>query len=807
MKKLLFIFFTAGLIQGFSSCSHKDIPNNALTLIPQPQEMKVGADHFKLTRRAAITLDTSNPQLMGIARYFNNKVTSATGFEIPVEKHGNIEFKLTDDTALGAEGYRLQVKHGDIIITAHQPAGIFYGVQTLLQMLPPEIKNSQKQKGIDWTVPCTDITDKPQFAWRGLMLDVSRHWFTKEEVKKYIDELAEYKMNVFHWHLTDDQGWRLEIKSLPRLTEVGAWRAPRVGQWWQRAPQQPGEETTYGGFYTQEDVKEVLAYAAERYVRVIPEIDVPGHSLAALVAYPDLACMKAPSAVGVGNKFYGEDENTLCVGKDATFEFMDKVLTEVAALFPDEYVHIGGDECFKGFWHKCPRCQARMKAENLKNENELQSYFIHRMESILKEKGKKLIGWDEIIDGGLAPDATVMSWRGMEGGIKSAKAGHHVIMTPTEHCYIDLWQGEPSVEPDTYFMCRLKDSYSFNPVPDSVPAEMILGGQGNLWAESVPTFRHAEYMTWPRGWALAEVLWTGPSKTDWDRFWPRVERHFVRADQAQINYARSMYNAIVTPYYTEDGVLEIKLDSEPGNLDIYYTFDNTDPDNFTPKYEAPLRIPKNATWLRIVTYRDNKPIGKVITLTIKELEKQYARALKEITDKVKSFQADIDLLDQALSQDGLDDDTKALLQSQKRSKVYQQNYQKALKGQVSGVLDKLHGDNYATIDKYLKSCYETGYIGTMYDIAKQGVPIIAPIDQAAAVKAILTDSKIVDGYYNHLGVNYDKLKKTITQEISRGIASGLPYSDIARNINNVSGSGLSNAKRISRTEGSSILLS
>lgn len=275
MKKLLFIFFTAGLIQGFSSCSHKDTPDNALALIPQPQEMKVGTDHFKLTRRAAITLDTSNPQLIGIARYFNNKVAPATGFEIPVEKHGNIEFKLTDNTAFGAEGYRLQVKHGDIIITAHQPAGIFYGIQTLLQMLPPEIKNSQKQKGIDWTVPCTDITDKPQFAWRGLMLDVSRHWFTKEEVKKYIDELAEYKMNVFHWHLTDDQGWRLEIKSLPRLTEVGAWRAPRVGQWWQRAPQQPGEETTYGGFYTQEDVKEVLAYAAERYVRVIPELLYP----------------------------------------------------------------------------------------------------------------------------------------------------------------------------------------------------------------------------------------------------------------------------------------------------------------------------------------------------------------------------------------------------------------------------------------------------------------------------------------------------------------------------------------------------
>lgn len=614
----------ASLLFVFSSCSKNNKAGcpDELALIPVPQEITIGTDCFKLTRNASITLDTSNPELVAIARYFNGKIMPATGFEVPVEKHGKIEFKLVNDEALGAEGYHLLVKHGDVILSANNPAGIFYGVQTLLQMLPPQIKNSQEQKGVEWLIPCADITDKPQFAWRGLMLDVSRHWFTKEEVKKYIDELAEYKMNVFHWHLTDDQGWRLEIKSLPRLTEVGAWRAPRVGQWWQREPQQPGEQATYGGFYTQEDVKEVLAYAAERYVRVIPEIDVPGHGVAALVSYPELACMKAPEAVGVGNKFYGEDENTLCIGKESTFEFMDKVLTEVAVLFPDEYVHIGGDECFKGFWHKCPRCQARMKAENLKNEDELQSYFIHRMESLLKAKGKKLIGWDEIIDGGLAPDATVMSWRGMDGGIKSAKAGHHVIMTPAEHCYLDLWQGEPSVEPDTYSMCRLKDSYSFNPVPDSVPAEMILGGQGNLWAESLPTFRHAEYMTWPRGWALAEVLWSGPAKTDWEKFYPRVEKHFDRADEAQINYARSMYNAIITPCYAEDGSLEIKLENEPGNLDMYYTFDNTTPDSFTPKYESPLRIPKNATWLRVVTYRNNKPIGKVITVTVKELEKR-----------------------------------------------------------------------------------------------------------------------------------------------------------------------------------------
>lgn len=625
MKGTLWITVVISSLFLMTSCSTKTVHTEEVALIPIPQEMTVGQEYFTLSRNSSITVDESDKALVGIARYFSEKTSPATGFELPIEKHGNIEMKLADDATLGSEGYRLKVTHSDIVLTANRPAGLFYGVQTLLQLLPAEIKGAEAQPNdFVWTIPAVDITDSPKFAWRGMMLDVSRHFFTKEEVKKFIDEMAEYKLNVFHWHLTDDQGWRLEIKSLPLLTEKAAWRAPRVGQWWQREPQQPGEASTYGGFYTHEDVKEVLAYAAERYVRVIPEIDVPGHSVAALMAYPELACMKAPEFVNVGNKFYGEDENTLCVGKEDAFVFMDKVLAEVAALFPDEYIHIGGDECYKGFWHKCPRCQARMKAEGLKNEEELQSYFIHRMEAVLKAKGKKLIGWDEILEGGLAPDATVMSWRGMEGGIKSAKAGHHVIMTPADNCYLDLWQGEPSVEPDTYSMCRLKDSYSFNPVPDSVPAEMILGGQGNLWAESVPTFRHAEYMVWPRGWALAEVMWSGPEKTDWKTFIPRVERHFLRADQAQINYARSMYNAIVTPRPTADGKIQIELTSELDGIDICYTFDNTDPDNFSPRYESPLRVPKDATWLRVATYRNGKPVGKTITLTTKELARRAA---------------------------------------------------------------------------------------------------------------------------------------------------------------------------------------
>ncbi len=615
---------TAALLFVVASCSDNktcETACNQPALIPVPEEMTVGSGCFTLTKNAAITIETPSEELEGIARYFNEKISPATGFEVPVEKHGKITFCLTDDEELGDEGYRLSVKRGDIRVTAHKPAGVFYGVQTILQLLPAEIKSQIPQEDKKWTIPCVEIKDRPKFVWRGMMLDVSRHFFTKEEVMKYIDEIAEYKLNVFHWHLTDDQGWRIQIESLPKLTEVGAWRAKRVGQWWHRDRLQPGEKPTYGGFYTHDDVKEVVAYAASRFVRVIPEIDVPGHSVAALVSYPELACTKAPESVNVGNTFFGVDENTLCVGKDFTFEFMDKVLTEVAEIFPDEYVHIGGDECFKGFWHKCPRCQARMKAENLKNEEELQSYFIHRMGDILKSKGKKLVGWDEILEGGLAPDANVMSWRGMAGGIKAAKAGHHVIMTPTNHCYLDLFQGEPSVEPDTYSMCRLSDTYSFNPLPEGVPREMVLGGQGNLWAESVPTFRQAEYMAWPRGWALAEVLWSGPAKADWEKFWPRVEQHFVRADQADINYARSMYNAIIKPYMM-DGVLQVELGCEIAGTDIYYTFDNTDPDSHTPKYSEPLSIPKDATWLRVVTYRNGKQVGKVITLTIADLAKR-----------------------------------------------------------------------------------------------------------------------------------------------------------------------------------------
>jgi len=487
------------------------------------------------------------------------------------------------------------------------------------------------QKEKQWSIPCVSITDYPRFGWRGLMLDVSRHFFNKEDVKKYIDQMVKYKYNVFHWHLSDDNGWRVEIKSLPLLTRIGAWRPERVGYW--NKVQQPlaYEPFSYGGYYTQDDIREIVAYAQMRNVTILPEIDVPAHSLALISAYPDLSCTRLRYSVNPGSDFYQKDDNALCIGNDSIFIVLDKVFTELADLFPGKYIHIGGDEAFKGFWSQCPKCQKRMADEHLKNVEELQSYFVKRIEKILLSKGKKLIGWDEILQGGLAPEATVMSWRGMKGGIEAAKMNHHVIMSPWDYCYLDLYQGEPTVEPLTYGMCRLSDSYRYDPVPDSVDQSFILGGQANLWTESVATLRHAEYMTWPRALALAEVYWSPKSKRNWDSFVSRMESQFLRFDAAHVKYARSAYNVIVRPAKDIFGEVYFMLETEIPNLDIYYTFENALPDEFYPKYKdkQKLTFPKGATQVRVVTYRNGKPIGEQVCLKKEDLEKRAEEAKHE----------------------------------------------------------------------------------------------------------------------------------------------------------------------------------
>jgi hexosaminidase len=625
MQKLC-LLACALLVQLFSFAAD----NGRIKIIPEPVTIKELPGDFILDNNVTLTVSGTDKQFQGTAKWFSDQVQSFTGIrlkEMGTSGLKNIRLELLSkaDKTIGEEGYTLNVSPSQVVLKANSAAGIFYGLQTLLQLLPPDAAGHKVVKRT-WPIPCAEITDYPRFGWRGLMLDVSRHFFTKEEVKRYIDEMVKYKYNVFHWHLSDDQGWRIEIKSLPQLTEKGSARVERVGRWGTFAPPQPGEPTPYGGFYTQEDIKEVIRYAAERYVTILPEIDVPGHSLSMIVAFPNLSCTQQQQMVGPGDSLRKKNDNVLCIGNDSIFTVLDKVFTEVAELFPNKYIHIGGDEAYKGFWEKCPKCRQRMSAEHLKDVHELQSYFVKRMEKMLISKNKKLIGWDEILEGGLAPEATVMSWRGMQGGITAARMNHHVVMTPWDFCYLDLYQGETSAEPPTYGMCRLSDSYNYDPVPDSIDEKFILGGQGNLWTESVNTLRHAQYMTWPRALALSEVYWSPRSKRNWDDSIVRLEAQFPRLDAAGVKYARSAYNAIATPAKDNNGVLTVRLSTEIKGLDIYYTFDNSDPDPYYPRYNGqPLTFPKGAAQLTVVTYRDGKQVGEQFAIKKEDLEKRLTQ--------------------------------------------------------------------------------------------------------------------------------------------------------------------------------------
>ena len=581
-------------------------------LIPAPQTLETRPGAFVITPQTRLNILTP---VAGVRRMVRDNLPGVPLTDQPRVTKG-ITVRLAPVAGVGPEGYDLTVAPSGIVLTAPAEAGVFYGLQTLRQLLPVGLVKGQ-------SVPALHIRDQPRFGWRGLMLDVSRHFFDKAFVKRFIDQMAQYKFNVFHWHLSDDQGWRLQLNTLPRLTDVGAWRVPRTGRWWDIENPQPGEMPTYGGFYTQDDIREIVRYAQERQITVVPEIDMPGHIMSAIVAYPNLTCGRQQQVVPPNGKFYKLQDNTLNPCSDSTYLFVDKVFSELVTLFPGKYIHVGGDEAYKGFWEQCEACKPLMKANNLKSVEELQSYFIKRVEKIVQSKGKKLIGWDEILEGGLAPDATVMSWRGMKGGIEAARQGHPVIMTPFQFCYLDLYQGDPALEPDTYNMCRLSSSYAFEPVPDSVDTRLILGGQGNLWTESVPSAHHAEYMTWPRAFALAEVLWSPKVTRDWPDFVNRVESHFRRFDNQGVNYARSIYNPYVSVVKRHPmGMQEVVLGHELSDALLYYSTDNTLPDNQATLYTQPFLMPKGAQQLKVVAYRRGQPIGRQLTISVAELEKR-----------------------------------------------------------------------------------------------------------------------------------------------------------------------------------------
>ncbi len=623
MKKLILfaLFFALTRVYGQDSAIH---------VIPQPVEIQQSTGEYTLT--SVSTIGFNNQDSRKIADMLVQKLNNPTGFSFKAEQtnSASIQFNLNKVpvSQLGKEGYSLVSGTSGVVITANETAGLFYGMQTLLQLLPKEIE-SKTAVSMAWTIPIVKITDYPRFGWRGLMLDVSRNFFTKEEVKSYIDQLSRYKLNTFHMHLTDDNGWRIEIKSLPKLTEVGAWRVPRYGQFGGRAKPVSDEKATVGGFYTQDDMKEIIRYAQDRNVTIVPEIDIPGHSMAAIASYPELSCTKdQDTKVNPGSSFsewYKDGtfkmllDNTLNPSDEKVYEFLDKVFTEIATIFPNPYIHVGGDECYKGFWMKDAGCLALMKKMNMAKPEELQAYFMKRVEGILKAKGKKLIGWDEILEGGIGPEATVMSWRGIKGGIEAAKMGHNVVMTPTTYAYIDYQQGEQTIEPPMYASLRLEKCYNWEPVPEGVDAKYILGGQGNLWAEQIVTLHHAEYMTWPRGWALAEDFWSPKESKNWANFVPRVEKQFERAEIEGVNYSTAFYDAIVN-VRGKDGEMTLEMNSEVPGLDVFYTIDGAMPNIYSNKYSSPVKLPPGPITVRVVTYRNGKQIGHLITLNPEELK-------------------------------------------------------------------------------------------------------------------------------------------------------------------------------------------
>ena len=576
---------------------------NYYNLIPKPQNIIVGKDSFIISSKTIIQADKNSFE----ANYLRDLIKIQTGLDLKIDskdksKSIQLLLKQPDTISFDKEAYELNVSNDKIIISAFSSQGLFYGIQTLLQVIPFE-----KNKEI--SIPNLKISDQPKFQWRGMHLDVCRHFFSKEFIKKYIDYLAMYKMNTFHWHLTDDQGWRIEIKKYPKLTEIGAWRnGSMIGHY----TDQTFDNIRYGGFYTQEEIKEIVAYAKERHITIVPEIEMPGHALAALAAYPEFSCTGGPFQVG---KTWGVLEDVFCP-KDETFMFLENVLTEVMELFPSEYIHIGGDESPKVRWKSCPHCQKRIKDEDLKDEHELQSYFIQRIEKFVNSKGRKIIGWDEILEGGLAPNAAVMSWRGTEGGIAAAKQKHFVVMSPGSHCYFDHYQGEPKNEPIAFGgYTNVEKVYSFNPIPKELSTEeskYILGAQANVWTEYMNTPEHVEYMVFPRIAALSEVVWGTSNSKEYKKFEKRLISHFEIYDKKGINYSKAIFEVTskVQPAIDNEGVL-FELKSANSGNEIRYTLDDSEPNHNSILYKNPIKITKDQT-VKAAFFENNKRKSAII---------------------------------------------------------------------------------------------------------------------------------------------------------------------------------------------------
>lgn len=596
IKKLIALFI---LSLSLVNCKEESAQVIQSQIIPLPDAVEIIDSFFTIDESTGITYDDD---LKVSALFLKDFIES--GSPIHLKEGNEIQFKL--DNNLKPEAYVLKISKDGITIKASTDQGAFYAVQSLRQLMPVGLENDTFLEN-EIAVQALIVKDEPQFSYRGMHLDVARHMFSVDFIKKYIDALSMLKMNTFHWHLTDDQGWRIEIKKYHKLQEVSAYRNETlVGHYSDQPHQFDGKR--YGGYYTQEEVKDVVQYAKARFVTVIPEIEMPGHAQAAIAAYPELGCTDEPVEVA---KKWGVFEEIYCPNQK-TFAFLKDVLDEVLELFPSKYIHIGGDEAPKTRWKNCAHCQDLIKKEGLKDEHHLQSYFITKMEAYLNSKGRQIIGWDEILEGGLAPNATVMSWRGTSGAVEAAKSGHNVVMTPTSHCYFDYYQSENEDEPLAIGgFLPLEKVYGFNPIPEELTTEeskYVLGAQGNIWTEYIPTEKHLEYMAFPRMLALSEVVWSQPEHKNYKDFVLRLENFHLRLDALDINYANHLYEIEGTSTSSATASL-YKLSTLIEGKTIRYTLDGSEPTLNSKIYESKIPITESST-IKAAVFNDEKQLGK-----------------------------------------------------------------------------------------------------------------------------------------------------------------------------------------------------
>lgn len=584
--------FLVGIAFVLLACQPKKVFSpTEIALIPKPNKMELGNSSFSFNAQTKWLLTDSNAK--EAALLLQQKFKTAAGFQYQNIISTNPDTEnvviFQKDTTLSKEEYTLNISPQNVKITASNLSGYLYAVQTLRQLLPNAIEENVVQHSVQWIVPTLSIQDKPQYKWRGVMLDVARHFFPKSYILKTLDRMAFLKMNTLHLHLVDDQGWRLEIKKYPKLTEVGAWRVDQENTHWDgRKPNAVSDKATYGGFYTQQDIREIVAYAHSLGIAVVPEIEIPAHVTSAIAAYPFLSCHKKPIAVPSGGVWPITD--IYCAGDEAVYSFLEDVISEVNQLFPDLYVHIGGDEATRTEWEKCPACQKRMKQKHIENTAHLQGYMVSRIGKMLSDNNKKLIGWDEILESDIPAQAIIMSWRGEGEALKAVQKGHQVIMTPNT-CYFDQYQGLPKLEPLAIGgYVPLKKVYQYDPtlqIPDDKKS-LVIGAQANLWSEYIPSESHSEYMLYPRLLALSEVLWSAQSERNWDDFIRRLQLQLPRWQIWQVNYSKSMYQVVSSASFV-NGKLQVELHTDYPRGEIRYTINSPDFSS-SHKYTNPITI-------------------------------------------------------------------------------------------------------------------------------------------------------------------------------------------------------------------------